>query len=72
MEHLGYLLLLAKRKIKPRFSLGVLALACDPIKNQHLVISRLKKIQLTLMASKLEPTLSSHDIGQWVPFFDRC
>jgi len=43
LDAFPYLLLLAKRKIKPRFSLGVLALACDPIKNQHLVISRLKK-----------------------------
>ena len=32
----------------------------------------LKKKQLTLISSKLEPTILSPDTGQWIPYFHRC
>ena len=43
-----------------------------PITNQHLVSDQLKKKQVTLMSSKVEPKIWSGDTGQWILCFDKC
>ena len=57
--------------IWPWFQQNDLTWARDLIINQHFVSDQLKR-HMTLISSKPEPLIWSHDTGQQIPWFDRC